>query len=155
MRFLSSILGRLIFSTLIAYPFLWLNRVLNISPMGPYVMMLAVVATAVPITLYQKLPRLSPAVWRILLFVALAGIGLLTQGFVGWITALFLITLLLLLALSFIYAQPGAAANLGLATFGLLFALFIANLGAGIVLAQLEQARATPPPPEPAPPATP
>ena len=142
--------GRFIFAWLVAFPFLWANDVLGISAAWSAVLWLGVVLTAVPDTLYRRLPRLSPLLWRVILMGVIVGISLLGQTavlrFHPTFTIAYLITWLLLLGLNLLFSQSDAVAKLGMIAFGLLFALLIANLGAGIVLAQLEQATMPTPP---------
>ena len=142
--------GRFIFAWLVAFPFLWANDVLGISATWSAVLWLGVVLTAIPDTLYRRLPRLSPLLWRVILTGVIVGISLLGQTavlrFHPTFTIAYLITWLLLLGLNLLFSQSDAVAKLGMIAFGLLFALLIANLGAGIVLAQLEQATVPTPP---------
>ncbi len=148
--------GRFIFAWLVVFPFLWANGVLEISAVWSAVLWLGVVLTAVPDTLYQRLPRLSPLLWRIIPMGLLIGLSLLGQTavlhFHPTLTMAYFMTWLFLLSLNLLFSQSGAVAKLAMIAFGLLLALLIANLGAGIVLAQFEQAAAPlPPSPTPAP----
>ena len=140
--------ARLLVAWLVTAVFLWVNRVLTVTPAWSYFLWIGVLLTAVPDTLYIRLPRLSPIMWRIIWYGLLIAVSLVEQTavlrFHPTFTTVYLLTWLLLLALSHLYRQPDAPAKLALITFGLLFALFIANIGAGIVLAQLEQATTTP-----------
>ncbi len=161
MGWLMVVVGRILFAALLAAPFLWVNGVLEISQLWTGLVWIGVLLTAVPPSLLQKV-KLTPKMARLFPFMLLIVIGIVGgRTAVQFHTSLiifFVVTQLILLALSFIYQQPSAAGNLALAMFSLLFTLFIANIGAGIVLAQLDQAQVTPPPPptpEPVPTETP
>ena len=139
---------RLFAAFLVALPFIWTNRVLAVSTLWGTAALLGVVAAAVPARAWESLPRLGTAAWRNLLFGLLLLVPLLARAALvdrhALIAGAFALTLGLLWALSFAFHHPGAGANLALAGGGVLLALLMANLGAGVLLRGLEQSAAAP-----------
>lgn len=143
--------GRLVFSALIAAPFWWANSILKISDVWTWMLVLVVIASALPDALWVSRRRVSPAVLRVIAFALLIALPLLTDLDTTrqhpMMAGLYAITALVLLGLSFVYSRKSAAANIGLALMGVVFAVVIANVAAGMVINILEQPRTQQVPP--------
>ncbi|MCP5094710.1 MAG: SGNH/GDSL hydrolase family protein [Chloroflexi bacterium] len=133
---------QLVFSTLIALPFLWVNRTLDIQPNWSTYLAILIAITIFPLSIWEKLPRLSSALWQLITFFGTA----LLVVFTTWTTMTrhpgiavgFLLTWFALLGVSLAYKRPGTAVNLTLATTSILVTLIFINIAAGVVLNGLE-----------------
>jgi lysophospholipase L1-like esterase len=143
---------RLVVAGLVVWPFLWANKVLAASDFWAVGLVIGVLLTAVPPQLWNGQNRLSPTGLRLMAFGAVGGLFFLAAGNAvsahSVMAVVYIVTWLGLLGLSFLFGRPGAAVNLALAALGIIFALFMANIAAGILLQGIENeqtAAAAPP----------
>lgn len=136
---------------LIASPFWWVNSVLKINDIWAWTLILVVIASTLPDSLWVSQRGLSPILSRLMAFVLLIAVPLMTTLSVirqhPLMAAHYVLTVLILLALSFAYSQKGAIANIGLALTGIFFSMVIANVAAGMVLNIMDQPRTQQVPP--------
>lgn len=127
---------------LVVWPFLWANRVLAASNLWAAGLVIGVLLTAVSPERWNRQNRLSPTILRLIVFGATGGLFFLAGGSAivahSVMALVYGVTWLVLLGLSALFGRPGAAVNLALAALGIIFALFIANVAAGILLQGIE-----------------
>jgi lysophospholipase L1-like esterase len=133
---------------------LWANDVLVVNGLWAGGLVLCGLLSAVPPLLWNRQNRFSPAVLRLIVFVVVGGLFFVAAGGAiaihSVMAVVYGLTWLALLGLSVLFGRPGGAVNLALAGFGIVFALFVANFGAGILLQGIESqqtAAAAPPAP--------
>lgn len=144
--------ARLAFSTLVAYPFYWVNRMLSIHLPWNSFLIIAVILSALPTAwLWQRLPRFPAWVWKCLIFAALAILPLLAAPSVvdahRMTAAGYAITLVVLWGIGIVYEQPQAPFKLIMITLGVGGGLLLANVMAGPVLENLRKRDEPPKPP--------
>ncbi|MFZ0544901.1 MAG: hypothetical protein WAM60_05660 [Candidatus Promineifilaceae bacterium] len=144
---------RLIVAGLIVWPFLWANKVVAASNPWAVGLVVGVLLTAVPPQLWRRQSRLSPGMLKLVVFVAAAVLFFLGGGKAiaahSIMAVVCGVTWLALLGLSFLFGRPSPAANLVLAGLGVIFALFIANIAAGVLLQGIEGQQTAAAPPSP------
>ncbi len=132
---------RLLFVIIIPIPFLWANKILGVSTAWSVFLLFSMLLALVPESLWRHLPRLSSILWRSISFFILVLLPSLTD----WpqlqrhpvMASLFGLSIISELVLSMIYRRPNGVLNVTMVVFGLGFALFFANVGAGIFLKSL------------------
>jgi hypothetical protein len=142
MPILKKTIVKLIFAALVAMPFWWANKTLDVQPAWNMLLGIVVLLTLVPGRQWERLPRFSPRLWQGGLFLGLFLLTIVLS--VPTVTrhpvmaTVLGVTWLALLGVSVAYQRPGAAVNLALATISVSVALFLANIAAGVVLARLD-----------------
>jgi hypothetical protein len=137
--------ARFLFALLLTVPFFWLNSVLLNVPIWNVVLISASVVGCIHDTQWRRvaaLQSISLLVWRVMIFAILMTIPIIITGHVlpgdAPLHAVYLITLSILFGLSLLYQQPNAAAKIASIMFGLMMALIMTEIGAGIILNRLE-----------------
>ncbi|MCB9437506.1 MAG: hypothetical protein H6673_11020 [Anaerolineales bacterium] len=147
---LSIIIARLLIGAIIAYPFYWINDVLQIQNQWTWMLGVAVVLTLIERPLWQRLPKVPDYVLRVLIFGAIALTPLLIYSDSAnantAIAALYAGTILVLLAISLVYDQPLWGLKLGMMAFGVMVAIGMAEFAAGPILEARKEADAPKPP---------
>ena len=137
----------------VAFPTYWVLSILELPESWRTALMVGIGVSALSDRTSERFPALSARWWRVIISAALIAIPLIASldaTRTHPITAiLFALTLLALLGLSIIYPRPDAVMSLGMAAFGVVLTLVLANVMAVFAIRVLDN-----PPEQQSPPPT-